>query len=168
MKQSFLFFIIAGIGLIAAQCTSNPSTTNKDSTAKIMSDSGAAKGKTDTVVVMNGINSKGVGRFKEIQLAHPLDERMATAGQTIYESKCFACHKLTEELLVGPGWKGVTDRRTPEWIMNWITNTKVMIDKDLAAQADMAVCLIRMPNQDLNDAQARDVLEFMRKNDGKN
>jgi hypothetical protein len=30
----------------------------------------------------------------------------------------------------------VTDRRTPEWIMNWITNTKVMLDKDLAAQAD--------------------------------
>jgi hypothetical protein len=42
-----------------------------------------------------------------------------------------------------------------------------MLDKDLAAQADMVVCLIRMPNQDLTDEQARDVLEFMRKNDGK-
>jgi hypothetical protein len=43
-----------------------------------------------------------------------------------------------------------------------------MLNKDLAAQADMAVCLIRMPNQDLTDDQARQVLEFMRKNDGKN
>jgi hypothetical protein len=31
----------------------------------------------------------------------------------------------------------------------------------------MAICLIRMPNQDLTDQQARDVFEFMRKNDGK-
>ncbi|MBS1668682.1 MAG: cytochrome c [Bacteroidetes bacterium] len=168
MKQSFLFFIVAGIGLMAAQCTSNPSNSNKDSTAKITNDSAAVKGKTDTVVEMSGINSKGIGRFKDIQLSHPVNEKMAAAGQAIYGSKCFACHKLTNELLVGPGWKGVTDRRTPEWIMNWITNTKVMIDKDLAAQADMAVCLIRMPNQDLTDEQARDVLEFMRKNDGKN
>jgi hypothetical protein len=34
------------------------------------------KSKTDTVVFMAGINSKGVGRFQNIQLTHPLDERM--------------------------------------------------------------------------------------------
>jgi hypothetical protein len=51
--------------------------------------------------------------------------------------------------------------------MNWVTNTKVMVDRDLAAQADLAVCLIRMPDQELTDDQARNVLEFMRENDGK-
>ena len=166
MRRSFLFIIIACIGLLAVRCGSNQQPANGNSEAS--KDSTAAKTKTDTVIVLSGINSKGVGRFKDIKLAHPLDESMAANGQAIYESKCFACHKLTTELLVGPGWTGVTNRRTPEWIMNWITNTKVMLDKDLAAQADMAICLIRMPNQDLNDAQARDVLEFMRKNDGKN
>jgi cytochrome c2 len=116
---------------------------------------------------MVGIPSKGIGRFQNIVLTHPLDEKMAHNGELIYRSKCFACHKLTNELLVGPGWAGVTDRRTPEWIMNWVTNTKVMVERELAAQADMAICLIRMPDQDLTDEQARNVLEFMRKNDGK-
>jgi mono/diheme cytochrome c family protein len=165
MKRSFLAFIIAGISILAVQCSSNqPPANANDSTA---TDSNAGRVKTDTVVILAGINSKGVGRFKNIQLTHPLDEKMVSNGQDVYQTKCFACHKLTTELLVGPGWYGVTDRRTPEWIMNWITNTKVMLDKDLAAQADMVVCLIRMPNQDLTDEQARDVLEFMRKNDGK-
>ncbi|MEO6961128.1 MAG: cytochrome c [Puia sp.] len=124
--------------------------------------------KTDTVVVSQGINSKGIGRFKDVQLTHPLNQGMVAKGESIFEAKCIACHKLTDEKLVGPGWKGVTDRRTPEWIMNFTTNTQVMLDKDLVAQQEMVTCLVRMPNQDLNDDQARQILEFMRKNDGKN
>lgn len=165
MKRSFLFIALASIALLAVECSS-PQQPASNSTG--VSDNTSVKAKIDTVLVLSGINSKGVGRFENVQLTHPLDQKMAANGQAIYQSKCFACHKLTTELLVGPGWTGVTDRRKPEWIMNWITNTKVMLNKDLAAQADMAICLIRMPNQDLNDDQARDVLEFMRKNDGKN
>ena len=124
--------------------------------------------KTDTVVISQGLNSKGIGRFNNVKLTHPLDEGMAAKGQLVYSAKCIACHKTTDEKLVGPGWKGVTDRRTPEWIMNFTTNTQVMLDKDLVAQQEMVTCLVRMPNQDLTDDQARQVLEYMRKNDGKN
>jgi mono/diheme cytochrome c family protein len=165
MKRSFFYIITASISFLAVRCGSNPQPANKSNAPS--ADSKLIKTKTDTVVFLAGINSKGVGRFQNIQLTHPLDEKMVANGKAIYQSKCFACHKLSTEMLVGPGWTGVTDRRTPEWIMNWITNTKVMLDKDLAAQADMAICLIRMPNQDLTDKQARDVFEFMRKNDGK-
>jgi cytochrome c551/c552 len=121
----------------------------------------------DTVTISQGINSKGIGRFKDVALSHPLDAKMIEKGTAIYSAKCSACHKLTDEKLVGPGWKGVTDRHTPEWIMNFITNTEVMLDKDLAAQAEVVTCLVRMPNQDLTDEQARQILEYMRKNDNK-
>ena len=73
---------------------------------------------------------------------------------------------MTEEKLVGPGWKGVTQRRKPEWIMNFITNPDPMIDKDPAVQAQLELCLVRMPNQNLSDTEARAMLELMRKNDG--
>ena len=82
------------------------------------------------------------------------------------ESKCSSCHKLTEEKLVGPGWAGLSKRRTPEWIMNFITNPDPMIDKDPELQAQLEICLVRMPNQNLTDDDARHILEFMRKNDG--
>jgi hypothetical protein len=161
MKRYFAFTLALFIGFLVIQfwSCSQPTGRNNgpDSIGKL---------KNDTVVMMAGINSKGVGRFNTIQLTHPLDQKLASDGQDTYERKCLACHKLTSELLVGPGWYGVTRRRTPEWIMNWITNTKVMLEKDQAAQADMVVCLIRMPNQDLTDEEARQVLEFMRKNDG--
>jgi cytochrome c551/c552 len=91
---------------------------------------------------------------------------MAAGGEKIYGVKCSGCHKVTDEKLVGPGWLGVTTRYKPEWIMNFITNTNEMLDKDPKAQAQLQICLVRMPNQSLADNDARQLLEFMRKNDG--
>jgi mono/diheme cytochrome c family protein len=111
--------------------------------------------------------AKGIGKFQNVELTHPLDDKMIKEGQNIYDVKCGSCHKLTDEKLVGPGWKGVTDRRAPEWIMNFVTNVDEMLDKNAEAKAMMELCMVRMPNQNLNDADARNILEFMRKNDGK-
>ena len=111
---------------------------------------------------------KGIGKYQNVELTHPLDESMVTAGKGVYEVKCASCHKLTDERLVGPGFAKVTDRRTPEWIMNFVTNTDEMIEKDAEAQKMLEECLVRMPNQNLSEQDARSVLEFMRKNDNKN
>jgi hypothetical protein len=102
----------------------------------------------------------------DIELTHPLNAQWVTEGKGIYELKCQACHKLTGEKLVGPGWQGVTQRRKPEWIMNMITNVDMMLEKDPAAQKLLEECLVRMPNQNLTKDEARKVLEFQRNNDG--
>lgn len=102
----------------------------------------------------------------EVQITHPLNQEWVEAGKRIYELKCQSCHKLTEEKLVGPGWKDVTKRRTPVWIINMICNTDMMLDKDPEAQKLLELCLVRMPNQNLMLDDARKVLEFQRSNDG--
>ncbi len=103
---------------------------------------------------------------KEVALSTPLDQAMVKEGQGIYDMKCASCHKLTEERLVGPGWGGVSKKRKPEWILNMITNVDMMLEKDAEAQKLLEECLVRMPNQNINDKEARSVLEFMRHNDG--
>ncbi|TWF40639.1 cytochrome c [Chitinophaga polysaccharea] len=95
-----------------------------------------------------------------------LDASMAAKGKSIAETKCFSCHKTSEEKLVGPGWKGVTSRHPAYWIMNFITNPDPMINKDPEVQAQLEICLVRMPNQNLAEQEARDIVEFMRQNDG--
>jgi mono/diheme cytochrome c family protein len=109
---------------------------------------------------------RGEGKFEHVELSPKLNPTMAAEGKKVYEVKCAACHKLTNEKLVGPGWAGVTKRFTPEWIMNFITNPDAMIDKDPELQAQLEICLVRMPNQNLSDQEAHSVLEFMRQNDG--
>jgi len=108
---------------------------------------------------------RGEGKFSNVEVG-PLDEAKADAGKKIYDIKCSACHKLTNEKLVGPGWAGVTKKLAPAWIMNFITNPDAMIDKDPELQSQLEICLVRMPNQNLSDDDARNILEFMRKNDG--
>ncbi len=109
---------------------------------------------------------RGEGKFKDVQVAATLDKTMADAGEKVYTVKCSGCHKLTDERLVGPGFTGVTSRHTADWIMNFVTNTDAMIDKDPKAQAMLEICLVRMPNQNLTDDDARHVYEYLRKNDG--
>jgi mono/diheme cytochrome c family protein len=108
----------------------------------------------------------GVGKFDKIAVDAKLDETMANRGSKIYVTKCFACHKLTEEKMVAPGWKGLTKRVTAEWIMNYTTNTDAMLNIDPEAQKQLKAFGSRMPNQNLTDQDARDIYEFMRKNDG--
>lgn len=110
--------------------------------------------------------NRGEGKFSHVDVGEKLDVALATSGEKTYGVKCAACHKLTDEKLVGPGWKGVSGRHRPEWIMNFITNPDPMINKDPKVQAQLEICLVRMPNQGLSDDDARQLLEFMRKNDG--
>lgn len=102
----------------------------------------------------------------DITLATPLDAGMVKGGSAVYETKCRSCHNLTDVKLVGPGWKGITTRRAPVWVMNMITNVEMMLEKDPEAQKLLELCMVRMPNQNVTVTDARNILEFMRSNDG--
>ncbi|MDI1354494.1 MAG: c-type cytochrome [bacterium] len=106
---------------------------------------------------------RGEGKWNEQNVIFniPLNKEWSESGRMIAEVKCSACHKTSTEKLVGPGWHGVTKRRSPVWIMNFITNPDPMIDKDQEAQAMLELCLVRMPNQNLSDVEARNILEYM-------
>ncbi|NJC26974.1 c-type cytochrome [Neolewinella antarctica] len=108
---------------------------------------------------------KGIGEVKNVTLTDPFEESMLASGKAIYDMKCSACHKLTDQRVVGPGWAGVTNRRRPEWVMNMVTNVDVMLDEDPQARKLLEECLTRMPNQRVSIGDARALLEFMRKND---
>jgi Cytochrome c. len=159
-----LFVAICICSMIYA-CSDNTKTSpNKDVSA-------VADTSTERIATPGGEPppydpNRGVGKFTHVDLGDKLDATLAAGGEKVYTVKCSGCHKLTEEKLVGPGWKGVTVRHKPEWIMNFVTNTDEMLNKDPKAQAQLEICLVRMPNQNLEDKDARNLLEFMRKNDG--
>lgn len=105
-------------------------------------------------------------KANDITLTNPLNGEWITGGKSIYDLKCMSCHRLTAERLVGPGWKDVTKRRQPLWIMNMITNVDMMLESDPEAQKLLEQCMVRMPNQNISKEDARKVLEYMRSNDG--
>ena len=164
MKKLLLLSIIA----LSLYACSNNGSSSTDSNANTGSGSSSTSPENATANSANPSYDpkRGEGKFTKVDLSEKLDAAMATNGEKVYGVKCSSCHKTTDEKLVGPGWKGVTGRNTPEWIMNFVTNTDAMLDKDPKAQAQLEICLVRMPNQNLADEEARSLLEFMRKNDG--
>ncbi len=151
MKVTIVFFAIV---LFIFACG------NSDTEGNTQSDNGA-----NTTEKTTEPDPKGVGPVENVVLNNPLDDEMVEAGKNIYEVKCAACHKLSDQRVVGPGWAGITTRRTPEWIMNMTLNVDEMLEKDPEARKMLKECLVRMPNQNLSTGEARDVLEFMYHND---
>ena len=162
MKKLFVFVALAG-SLLIQSCGGN-SGDNSSSTEPAKDDAGA------TTSTASGESpsydpERGKGKFTKVDIPDKIDPAMVKEGESVYNVKCASCHKMSGEKLVGPGWKGVTKRHKPEWIMNFITNTDEMLDKDPKAQAQLEICMVRMPNQNLSDDAARNLYEFMRQND---
>lgn len=106
------------------------------------------------------VSPRGIGPVTKVDIG-PIDRTMAEKGRSIFEQKCAACHHL-DERFVGPAIRGVTKRRTPEWIMNMILNPVEMTQKDPVARELLATHLTQMTFQNVTEPEARAVLEYFR------
>jgi cytochrome c2 len=67
----------------------------------------------------------------------------AAKGETIFKNNCSSCHNVTAEKSVGPGLKGISERRELPWLVKWINNSQAMI----SSGDDYAVKLYSQYNQ---------------------
>lgn len=101
--------------------------------------------------------------------ARPLGQT-ATDGEALFKEKCTACHTIGGGALVGPDLKGVTQRRTKDWLTSWITAP----DKVLASNDPTAVQLfqqnnsIPMPNLGLTAGQVASLIAYFDQVDSQN
>jgi len=51
----------------------------------------------------------------------------AAEGETLFKNNCAACHNTNDEVLVGPGLKGISERRPIDWIIKWVHNPQAVI-----------------------------------------
>ncbi len=86
----------------------------------------------------------------------------AKNGKKIFNANCAACHKL-DARLVGPPLKGVTEKRTKEWLFSWIKDSKALIE---SGDAD-AIAIFEEYNKipmtgysDFSDQDLADVLAY--------
>ena len=102
----------------------------------------------------------GIGPVTTVSL-DPVDESLAAAGEQIFKTKCSACHKF-DTRYVGPPLGDVLARRTPEYVMNMMLNPQEMVEKHPDARQLLAEYMTPMPSQNLTEADARALLEYIR------
>ena len=108
------------------------------------------------------LDNKGVGKIKNLTLSPTIDQGMVERGAALFKTNCTACHKTTKRF-IGPNPTGILERRSPEWVMNMILDPKLMTEEDQCAK-DLLIEFngAAMANQNLTEAQSRDILEYFR------
>ena len=89
----------------------------------------------------------GIGPIRRVELG-PLDDALAARGEELFKMKCMACHRL-DDRYVGPALRGVTERRTPEFVMNMMLNPGEMVRRHPVGTRDAGGALHEMPAQNL-------------------
>lgn len=121
-----------------------------------------SKAETASDPYENWKDYQGTGPVSEFTLPADVDESMAASGQTIFESKCTACHKVDKKF-IGPSPQGILSRRNPAWIMNMIlVPDKMVMEDPIAKKLIVEYNGSPMANQNLTEEEARAVLEYFR------
>ncbi len=61
---------------------------------------------------------------------------MAASGKDIFKARCAVCHKTSTQKVVGPGLAGMNEKHSAEWLINWVKDSKALIESgDEAAKA---------------------------------
>ena len=103
----------------------------------------------------------GIGPVTEPVTLAAVDAGMAGEGKKVFEAKCAVCHKM-EERYVGPALGGVTERRSPAYVMNMIMNPDGMYTKHPEARKLLAEYMTQMPDLGVTQDEARKILEYLR------
>ncbi len=105
-------------------------------------------------------NNKGVGPVENVELGE-IDPQLVTRGEDAFDKNCTACHLPYKEK-IGPALVGITERRTPEWIMNMIINPVEMAKTDPICLGLLAQYNTVMADQNISEDEARAILEYFR------
>jgi len=148
-----VFYVIALMGFGVVSCSGS-------------NNEGQANGEAEQVEEVQYDPVLGVGDFMDFKVEEGLNSELALKGKGLYDSKCASCHSLKNDVIVGPGWSGVTERRQLGWLMNMMSNTTEMLEKDPELKKQIEKYKVQMPELSTSDEDARAILEYMRQNDG--
>lgn len=102
----------------------------------------------------------GIGPIDSVKLGQ-IDSQLANRGERIFRSVCMKCHTLDQAVL-GPPLRDVTNRRTPEFIMNVILNPQENVMRHPELQKYHKIYNNYMTDQGLDSTAARAILEYLR------
>ncbi len=85
-------------------------------------------------------------------------------GKALFTTRCTSCHNVNAQL-VGPALAGVENRRTVEWLVNFIRSPKTLIeekDKDAVALYDQFNHVMMPEHQDVSPGDVNNILAYIK------
>lgn len=89
----------------------------------------------------------------------PLEE-----GKALFSARCASCHNVNKTL-TGPALAGLDERRSMDWIINFIRSSQAMVkagDKDAIAVYEQFHKIPMPDHPDLSDDHIKSIVEFIK------
>jgi cytochrome c2 len=85
-------------------------------------------------------------------------------GKAIFQEECSICHTIGKGRKAGPDLKGVTEKRSQEWLHSFISDPEKMFKKGdaIATKLLNEYAGVRMPNLGLSEQDISDVLAYIK------
>ena len=95
----------------------------------------------------------------QIMAAPPVEE-----GKAIFSARCAACHNVNK-VITGPALAGVDQRRSIDWIINFVHSSQTVIkkgDKDAVALFEKFNKIPMPDHPDLTSDHIKSIVEFIK------
>lgn len=100
-----------------------------------------------------------VASVTTLKAAPPVEE-----GKDIFTTRCASCHNVNK-VLTGPALAGVHERRSMEWIINFVHSSQTMVkkgDKDAVALFEKFNKIPMPDHPDLTEENIKNVVEYIK------
>ncbi|MCB9263287.1 MAG: c-type cytochrome [Flavobacteriales bacterium] len=113
-------------------------------------------------VLVSGLRVSAQLKITQSATGMEVSEATVKAGEDLFKNKCKACHALDNKM-VGPALKGVTERRSVEWLLKWVKNNEELrksgdADANAIYKEFNGVAMNAFP--DLTDDQIKSILMY--------
>jgi mono/diheme cytochrome c family protein len=85
-------------------------------------------------------------------------------GKSIFTSRCAACHNINK-ILTGPALAGVEERRSIDWILNFVRSSQSMVkkgDKDAVALFEKFNKIPMPDHPDMTPERVKNILTYIK------
>ncbi len=84
-------------------------------------------------------------------------------GKVTFDTKCALCHSIGQGDKIGPDLKGVTKRRSIDWIKKMVKDPETMLKTDpVAKELFIKYKNVPMIKQGLTDQEIEDVIAYLK------
>jgi cytochrome c2 len=85
-------------------------------------------------------------------------------GKTIFTARCAACHNVNKQV-TGPALAGVAERRSIDWIINFVHSSQTMVGKGDATALEVYTKFNKIPmpdHKDLSEADIKNIVQYIK------
>jgi mono/diheme cytochrome c family protein len=153
--RPFVYSALAGVLLFSA-CSSSETKENS-STDNTATNNTATETATENNAAGNATTASASSADLE-------------TGKRLYSTNCAVCHKLNNEVLIGPGLAGINQRHKEEWLVSWIKNSQKVIESGdkYAVELFNKYNKVPMPAyENFSDDEIKSILAYIEQNQEK-